>query len=380
MRNLNGDRARRRSQKPNANIKVILSVGGLLYICWFWFSIRKLESLKHNNSYSSSTFKLRIDKDKSSTAIDTRENETPTVAIIGAGPRLKLHNFHFDRQNAEDAAAASTTRYKIMTAYIEKTVSHEIAGTRFRGTDQKTDDSVPPKYFEPLPLRLTTPNDLVQFEYPNVNSCHQLTTKLPVDAGLQLNPDGSRVFPNVNSKRYDFDVMEEAKFCPVDADPFLPWIHDVFPNRDGTKILFIAQNKRRCNTGSRFHKILERLEPQVTLMQPVGLKRIGGDREAQTIAPSLWIPNQIDNSFVNGMDRYRLASYEDSDEDSKFTRYICRFHTREYEAITKSVYDVIIGETFSEFAFNYEFVSLRKRKPSMLSIQGKDNGMFWLSR
>jgi hypothetical protein len=31
-----------------------------------------------------------------------------------------------------------------------------------------------------------------------------------------------------------------------DADPFLPWIHDVFPTDDGKLIQFVAQNKRRC--------------------------------------------------------------------------------------------------------------------------------------
>lgn len=56
-------------------------------------------------------------------------------------------------------------------------------------------------------------------------------------------------------------------FCPVDADPYLPWIHDVFPSKDGAYVEFIISNKRRCNTDPKvFQSDLVSLEPQVALV------------------------------------------------------------------------------------------------------------------
>ena len=378
MNTRSGGRKRMNQKSSKKCLKYFIWSGILLYVCWFLFVVHTLERLEGKESLPLSTEAKGkpLQVESSRFAPDPEDKKVPSTNQH-LGPRLKLKGFHFDRQKAEDAANASSTRYKLMTAYIENGLDHEIAGTRFRGSGGKF-EGIPPRYLEPQPLRLTKPTDLKKFEYPKVNSCYELPTKLPVDAGLLLNDDGSRVYPNVRNQRYDFDVLEEAKFCPVDADPFLPWIHDVFPSIDGTKISFIAQNKRRCNTGNRFQETVRRLEPQVTLMQPVGIKRIGGDEEAQALAPSLWLPSEIEN-FPSGLPRYRLASYDDSDQDSKFTRYICRFHTREYDENSKQVVDVIIGETLSQFPFNYEFVNLRKRKGSMLTVQGKDNGIFWLS-
>jgi hypothetical protein len=112
--------------------------------------------------------------------------------------------------------------------------------------------------------------------------------------------------------------MEYANYCPVDADPYLPWIHDVFPSAfismmgdttttttDSTTnhyhavqyIEFIAQNKRRCNTDAyrekdtekdeRFIGDLENLKPQVAIMQPVPIKRISNE-EAMKLASNLY--------------------------------------------------------------------------------------------
>lgn len=56
-------------------------------------------------------------------------------------------------------------------------------------------------------------------------------------------------------------------YCPIDADPYLPWIHDVFPSRDGSFVEFIISNKRRCNTDPNvFQSDLKNLEPQVALV------------------------------------------------------------------------------------------------------------------
>ena len=77
--------------------------------------------------------------------------------------------------------------------------------------------------------------------------------------------------------------------CPVDADPYLPWIHDAFPSADGRHVEFVISNKRRCNTDpGKFAPDLRNLEPQVALMQPVPVKRItirggGGSSRSSTM-------------------------------------------------------------------------------------------------
>merc|ERR1719232_869408 len=78
---------------------------------------------------------------------------------------------------------------------------------------------------KPLPIRQTAnASELRKIVYPALNSCSKLPFQWPVD------------------------------FYP-EKDPFLPWIHDVFPSYDGTRIHFIAQNKRRCHTGTTFKSL-----------------------------------------------------------------------------------------------------------------------------
>ena len=60
-----------------------------------------------------------------------------------------------------------------------------------------------------LPSRLhLTPESLTRVEYPNVNSCSNLSGQFPVN---------------------------DEDSPPVELDPFLPWIHDIFPNAEGDK-------------------------------------------------------------------------------------------------------------------------------------------------
>ena len=358
---------------------------------------------------------LEEEKDKQNNAKqDTDDNaassSSSSSSIQGGGqakgnPLIKLSNYQFKKQTTTSSNSINI-KIKPFMAYIEKPLNNEIPNTRTRGSRQDDKDlGHPPKFIQPLPLRTTTPSDLKEFIYPKVDSCHDLQAKLPIDAGLlyetETDPDTGaetetrkRVFPNTNSHRFEFDPLEDAKYCPVDADPFLPWIHDVFPSVDGRVVHFVAQNKRRCNTGFKFGESLMRLEPQVALMQPIGVKRIDEDDENENGileevegGDGLWIPNEDSKeessasaSASASMPRYRLAtSPEDSDPDSKYTRFICRFHTVEYNTETGSLQDVILGETLSVYPFNYEFVNLRKRKASMLTSKGKDNGLFWLS-
>ena len=165
---------------------------------------------------------------------------------------------------------------------------------------------------KPLPVRTSTANNLQSIQYPKVTSCSKLPEQWPVDE-----------YP--------------------DADPFLPWIHDVFPTADGKFIQFVAQNKRRCHTGSTDpeKKILKDMQPQAALFQHVAVKRLTKTGE-------------------NTTPRYRLASHQDADPDGMVTRFICRFQPSGEE--TLSVYNA-----------NYEWASYRKKHKHMFTEPGVDN-------
>lgn len=163
---------------------------------------------------------------------------------------------------------------------------------------------------KPLPVRRTTASDLTKIEFPPV-SCSTFQKDFPVDN-----------YP--------------------DADPFLPWIHDVFPTDDGKFIQFVAQNKRRCHTGTTDDEtaILKHMQPQVTLFQSVAVKRIMEGEDGMST-------------------RYRLSSHEEADEDGMETRFICRFKPS-------------MQETLSTFNVNYEYASFRKGQKKMFTVEGYD--------
>ena len=159
-----------------------------------------------------------------------------------------------------------------------------------------------------LPLRKNAKAYLLKkVEYSGLNSCERLASQWPVD-----------------------DYRDE--------DPFLPWIHDVFPSSDGKVIHFIAENKRRCHTGKKteaLRNLTAHMQPQVSLFQHVPLKR-------------------IDNI------RYRLASHEDADDDAMQTRFICRFKPS-------------MQETLSTFQVDYEYATHCKRLGSRKIMFKEDN-------
>jgi hypothetical protein len=109
------------------------------------------------------------------------------------------------------------------------------------------------------------------------SSCHNnnnIPDLFPVDHSIELDP----IFgPTVGTllSLYPFREQYATVACPVDADPFLPWIHDVFLNTDLTYVEVIASNKRRCRTDpSLFLDDITNLEPQIAIMQSVSVKRI----------------------------------------------------------------------------------------------------------
>ena len=167
---------------------------------------------------------------------------------------------------------------------------------------------------KPIPPRSTEEEKLGSVEFPRVQQCSRLFETWPVD---------------------DFPL----------EDPYLPWIHDVFPTADGRYVQFVAQNRRRCETGKDLEDRMEYWEPQMALFQPIPIVQEEDGR--------LRIASSMDEATVQE------------------TRFICQFHT---------TYDDQVYQTFSEFKFNYEYVSWRKGKSAMFEKVGKDNVQFWLSQ
>jgi len=284
-------------------------------------------------------------------------------------------SFSFDRDKAElflTWQGPSSIR-KVISAFVEPPMIDTVPGTGSQGdVDNDKDYGFPPDFVVPLPLRTNTPADLKLYEYTQFKTCADMPGKLPVDRGLEYDANGNQVVRNVgNTPTSDDFPWTEAPFCPVEADPFLPWIHDMFPSIDGSKIEFVAQNKRRCKTGKLFLKDIKRLEPQVALLQHVSVDRID-ERTARELAPELWHSDDLVD-----LPRYRLAPFNESAPDGQETRFICRFYGTDFSSGTPR--SIIIGETLSEYPFNYEFVSYRKMRPTMITPKGKDTKYFWTS-
>ena len=198
-------------------------------------------------------------------------------------------------KNNEDNSA----RPKFLTAYLEPAYDND--GSTI-----------------PFSIRNTTASLLTKVEFPNV-CCAD-------DEGMLQN------FPIDN--------------YPT-ADPFLPWIHDYFPNLNNTHIQFVAQNRRRCDTGEGMEKVMKFWEPQIALFQPIGV-------------------------VVVNENSYRLAtSFDEATHNA--TRFQCRFHSSDRSSQT----------TFSIYPFDYEYVHWRKKKSSKPMYQDEDGaqdmGNFWLS-
>lgn len=174
---------------------------------------------------------------------------------------------------------------------------------------------------KPLPLRNTTAKTLTKVMYPNLKSCAKLPAQFPVDE-------------------------DDA---PTNRDPFLPWIHDVFPTADGKFVQFVAQNKRRCQTGKLFSKEKKFFQPNAALFQHVPVKRVS----------------------VDGEQRYQLTDHNTADPDGIETRFICRFKTIDNDQTY---------ETLSLHNVNYDFHTVRKGYKSTFTKEGFDNHMIWTSQ
>jgi hypothetical protein len=225
-----------------------------------------------------------------------------------------------EKDNTSSSSLPSPRRAEILTAYLEPVQIHY--------WDPLRKDA--PK---PLPLRQFTEADLKQVQYPQLNSCQKLPQQFPVDN-----------YP--------------------DEDPFLPWIHDVIPSHDGKLIQFVAQNKRRCKTGSSLEEeaILKHMAPQVALFQHVAVKRINVTTTTTTTSTS-----SQKSSSLPPPPRYRLCSHEEADVDGMATRFICRFKPSGQE-------------TLSVYHNDYEWAGVQKRHKRMFQLDGRDNQLIHASQ
>lgn len=182
---------------------------------------------------------------------------------------------------------------------------------------------------KPLPARTTTAADLEKMDFEKVNSCSRLPEQWP--------------------------TSEEDS--PTNKDPFLPWIHDVFPSADGKYIQFIAQNKRRCQTGKMMAKVKKFMQPNIALFQHVPIKRIKAGNDG----------DKNDGGDESSSTQYRLASHEEADSDGVETRFICRFKPS-------------MEETLSVHNLNYDYHTMRKQYKATFTEEGFDNHMIWSSQ
>lgn len=209
-----------------------------------------------------------------------------------------------------DALASSlpdeqTAKTKVLTLYLESPSTLDATHT-------------------PLPNRQTSASRLQRVEYPHlVAKCDSegIQQELPID---------------------DFP----------ENDPFLPWLHDYHVSSNGEEVRFVAQNKRRCETGEGKESVMRHWEPQVALFQSIPVSvdgREDGDG-SRTLSYRLSTPDRAATAFE--------------------TRFLCHFHNERGVSAT----------TFSRFFFNYEYVLWRKRKLPMYKPTGADVGKFEMSQ
>lgn len=258
---------------------------------------------------------------------DSDSDEDPS-AIMGAWTESEVKNQNNIEDN--DALMTTTINYKhrdhpTLTAFMERPVANEIWNIK------------------PLPNRTTTSDKLHFYEYPEMNSCQLLPSQWPVNPHLGL------------CNAIDGICNPDVPMHPVDLDPFLPWIHDLFPSNDGTSLVIVAQNRRRCHTGKGNEVLMEKMEPQVALMQPLAVKRI---------------------YISSDEERFRLSTFEEAESDGMETRFLCHFHSTTVQS--KNV------TTLSRHPLNYEYIQYNKIKNhvryEMFNKQGKNNAYLWDSQ
>jgi hypothetical protein len=166
-------------------------------------------------------------------------------------------------------------------------------------------------------------------------------------------------FGDANRNQYESYLENPIQSFPVvndypDGDSYLPWIHDLFPSRDGKRIHFIAQNRRRCHTGEGKEQDMKKLLGQIALFQPVA------------------VAHTEDGNI-------RLSSHEEADLNGTETRFLCQFKLWNGDGFEVYPSFQKMETTLSQYPFNYEYVNWRKGRDSMYKEKGRDVDLFWTS-
>mmetsp|Transcript_26826 Transcript_26826/g.39212 ORF Transcript_26826/g.39212 Transcript_26826/m.39212 type:complete len:848 (-) Transcript_26826:67-2610(-) len=321
-----------KKKKKNQKCKVshLPQIACLLLVCYgcFMYVVRRrihriTSSHHHHSSHHEGHFDSLLKLD---TVVSTKNAGLNHDERIEQNEVAKTKNGNKkdnETQQLTNKEEKLTTPHPIMTAYLEKSTYPEWYSHN--------------KIISPLPPRNTTSSTLQRILYPPQSPfarnqiCH--------DNFLLHNPS--------------VDTYNQE-------DAYLPWIHDVFLSSSRQKVVFVAQNRRKCHTGDDYVDLMEALEGQVALFQPVSVQEIPGDVEIRyKLAP----PPPPNDSFQNNTFRE--------------TRFICRFKL--YNPQTQTL-TFIKETTTSTYPFNYEYIHWRKKRGHpMFEKQGKDSGTFWLS-
>ena len=218
------------------------------------------------------------------------------------------------------------------------------------------------QHTKPLPLRTSVL--LTTVSYPkHIQSCSDIPNRWPVGHSQELDSIyGSNVGRLQSLYQIRFQYANTT--CPVDADPFLPWIHDVVVDAaTGTNLDIVAHNKRRCRRDPRyFRKDIDHLEPQVALMQSIPIQQLFFNSSNMTST----IPNEWKDTPRSPNEHwYRLVPIEQADPNSRETRFLCQFHTLRPTSNTNmavGVEKVVVGETWSTYPYNYEHANYQHRR------------------
>jgi hypothetical protein len=284
---------------------------------------QNLESFKNKNKNTTTTTSQQSQS----------QHDDPTTAHTLAHTDITTNVVDIKKENdiSTTTATVSTSTANnnnnnnnlVLTAYLEPPGS--IFLTEKEDSNHNNDNIIL--------IRNTSASILRSVTFPNTKNCSTLMQNFPVDN-----------FP-----------LE---------DPYLPWIHDYFHSLDGKYIQFVAQNRRKCDTGIDHIQTMKFWEPQISLYQkiPIVVEEITTAQQQNQAAAGL------SAAATKTTTNYRLAtSFQEATHNA--TRFQCRFH-----------HGNITITTLSVFPFDYEFVTWRKGEHSMYDTKGKDNALFWLSQ
>ena len=288
-----------------------------------------LESFKNNNTTTTTSQQSQQhSQQQSQQQSQQSQHDDPTTAQTLAHTDITTNVVDIKNENdiSTTTATMSTANHNnlVLTAYLEP------PGSVFLTEKRKEDDNI-------VLIRNTSASILRSVTFPDTNNCSTLMQNFPIDN-----------FP-----------LE---------DPYLPWIHDYFHSLDGKYIQFVAQNRRKCDTGVDHIQTMKFWEPQVSLFQkiPIVVEEITTTVQQQNQTAGLAAAAAA--AATTTETNYRLAtSFQEATHNA--TRFQCRFH-----------HGNITITTLSVFPFDYEFVTWRKGEHSMYDTKGRDNGLFWLSQ